>query len=253
MRHARVIPVLLLSESGVVKTKKFSSPVYIGDPTNAVKIFNDKEADEIVLLDIDATRSGKGPNFTRIEEIASEAFMPLGYGGGVTSVSQMERLYRIGIEKVVLNSAIYSYPDLLEEASRIFGSQSIVVSIDVKKDLFGRYCLYSRSGTKKEKTSIEDLLERIQKQGAGEVILNSIDQDGMMTGYDLRLIALAGRKLSIPLVALGGAGSLEHLDEAIHGGASAVAAGAMFVFHGRHRAVLISYLKSSELQKIVDH
>ena len=225
MRSSRVIPVLLLSQSGLVKTTKFGAPVYIGDAINAVKIFNDKEADEILILDIEATKLGKEPNFGQIEEIASEAFMPLGY---------------------VLNSGIHANPDLLNEASKIFGSQSIVVSIDVKKDYFGRYRLYSNSGTRKEKIGIEEFLARVQSQGAGEVILNSIDRDGMMSGYDLSLVTLVAKQLAVPLVALGGAGNIAHLGEAVRAGASAVAAGSMFVFQGRHKAVLISYLKSSD-------
>lgn len=249
MKRSRVIPVLLLSRAGMVKTTKFCSPIYIGDATNAVRIFNDKEADEIVILDIEATRLNKEPDFARIEEIASEAFMPLGYGGGVSSLDQMERLFKIGVEKVILNSAIHTDPELLKDASRIFGSQSIVVSVDVKKDFFGRYGIYSRSGTRRESVDLASFLARIQDQGVGEVILNSIDRDGSMVGYDLGLISATSSQLKVPLVVLGGAGGLKHLDEAICAGASAVAAGAMFVFHGRHRAVLISYLNAADLEK----
>lgn len=250
MTRSRVIPVLLLSEAGVVKTNKFGAPVYIGDATNAVRIFSDKEADEIVILDIEASRLGRDPDFSRIEQIAAEAFMPLGYGGGVTSVQQMERLFKIGVEKIILNSAIHTHPRLLQDASRIFGSQSVVASIDVKRDLLGRQRIYSRSGTRREDVDLSGVLELVQSQGAGEVILGSIDRDGTMKGYDLDMISAAAKQLSVPLVALGGAGSIEHLDAAIRAGASAVAAGSMFVFHGRHRAVLISYLGPSDFERI---
>jgi len=250
MTRSRVIPVLLLSEAGVVKTTKFGAPVYIGDPTNAVRIFSDKEADEIVILDIEASRLGRDPDFSRIEQIAAEAFMPLGYGGGVTSLQQMERLFRIGIEKVIINSAVYTCPELLKDASRAFGSQSVVASIDLKKDFFGRTKIYSRSGTRRENVDLPGIIARVQDAGAGEVILGSIDRDGTMKGYDLDTISLAAKQLDVPLVALGGAGSIEHLDSAIRAGASAVAAGSMFVFHGRHRAVLISYLGPSDIEKL---
>jgi len=250
MTRSRVIPVLLLSEAGVVKTTKFGAPVYIGDATNAVRIFSDKEADEIVILDIQASRLGRDPDFSRIEQIAAEAFMPLGYGGGVTSLQQMEKLFKIGVEKVILNSAIHACPGLLKDAARIFGSQSVVVSIDVKKDFFGRQRVYSRSGTRQEHMDLPSILASVQDQGAGEVILGSIDRDGTMKGYDLDTISFAARQLEVPLVALGGAGSIDHLDAAIRAGASAVAAGSMFVFHGRHRAVLISYLDPSDFERI---
>lgn len=242
MNHARIIPVLLLSDSGMVKTKKFNSPIYVGDPINAVRIFNAKEVDEIIILDIDATRYGKGPNFERIEQIASEAFMPLGYGGGVNTTQQMERLFRIGIEKVVINTAIHENPRLLHEASMIFGSQSIVASIDVKKDFLGRYNVYSRCGNKKEDIDLNSYISFVQEQGAGEIILNSIDKDGTMSGYDLKLISKVSVKLNVPLVALGGAGSVKHFDEALQAGASSVSAGSLFIFHGRHNAVLLSYI-----------
>jgi cyclase len=250
MTRSRVIPVLLLSEAGVVKTTRFGAPVYIGDATNAVRIFSDKEADEIVILDIEASRLGREPDFLRIEQLATEAFMPLGYGGGITSLQQMERLFKIGVEKVILNSAIHGCPELLRDASRTFGSQSVVASIDVKKDLFGRPRVYSRSGTRREAMDLSSMLSCVQDQGAGEVILGSIDRDGTMKGYDLETISSAARQLDVPLVALGGAGSIDDLDAAIRAGASAVAAGSMFVFHGRHRAVLISYLDPSDFDRI---
>lgn len=250
MNSIRVIPVILLSKSGMVKTIKFKSPTYIGDPVNAVKILNEKEVDEIVVLDIDATKYGKEPDFQRIEEIAAEAFMPLGYGGGIKNIYQMERLFKVGVEKVIINSAIHRNSGLLMEASRIFGSQSVVASIDVKKDVFGRYQVYSNAGEKKESVELASYVSRVQDEGVGEVIINSIDRDGTMFGYDLKLIEKISRKLKVPLVVLGGAGSVVHFQEAIKAGASAVAAGSMFVFHGRHKAVLISYLSQESLNSL---
>lgn len=242
MNLTRIIPVLLLSDSGMVKTTKFKSPIYLGDPINAVRIFNAKEVDEIVILDIDATRFGRGPNFERIEQIASEAFMPLGYGGGVKTTQQMEKLFRIGIEKVVINTGIHENRSLLREASQIFGSQSVVASIDVRKDFFGRYHVYSMCGMKREDLDLNSYISFVQEQGAGEIILNSIDKDGTMSGYDLKLISNISDLLNVPLVSLGGAGSVKHFHDALKAGASSVAAGSMFIFHGRHRAVLLSYI-----------
>jgi cyclase len=246
MKYARVIPVLLLFNNGIVKTIKYKNPTYIGDPINSVRIFNEKEVDEIILLDINATPNGRGPNFSLIEEIASEAFMPLGYGGGVQTIQQIERLFKIGIEKVIMNTGIHN-SRLLREASDIFGSQSIVASIDVKKDLFGVYRIYSNCGKKKETEDLISCISRVQEEGAGEIILNSIDRDGTMSGYDLNLISSISNKLIVPLVALGGAGCLEHLQNALKAGASSVAAGSMFVFHGPHKAVLISYISPSQI------
>lgn len=243
MSLTRIIPVILISNAGMVKTVRYKSPTYIGDPVNAIRIFNEKEVDEIVVLDINATRINGEPNYCYIEEMASEAFMPLGYGGGIRSVPQMEKLFRIGIEKVIINSAIYHNPLLLKEASQIFGSQSVVVAIDVKKDFFGRYILYSNAGKNKENIDLIKFLEKIQENGAGEIIVNSIDRDGTMSGYDLDLISKIAEHIAVPFVALGGAGSVSHLEQATKAGASSVAAGSMFVFQGPHKAVLISYVQ----------
>jgi cyclase len=247
MMRPRVIPTLLLSGFGLVKTRKFADPVYVGDPTNAVRIFNSKEVDELMLLDIDASRSRRGPDFGFLEEIAAEAFMPLGYGGGVASVGVMERLFRIGFEKVVVNSAIYESPSLLREAVACFGSQSVVASVDAKKDFLGRYRVVSRGGTVRQPEDLSVVLQRVQDDGVGELILNSVDKDGTMLGYDIELVSRGADALRIPLVALGGAGSTDDMKDALKAGASAVAAGSMFVFHGVHRAVLISYLDHDQL------
>ncbi len=249
MQNSRVIPVLLLHDGGLVKTVKFKSPKYVGDPINAVRIFNVKEVDELVILDIGATREGREPNYDHIKEIVSEAFMPIGYGGGISTLNQIEKLFKIGVEKIILNTAAFTNSALITEAASIYGSQSIVVSIDVKKDIWGEYKVYTNSGIQKQKGDLFTLLKGFQDMGAGEIFLNSIDKDGTMSGYDIILIEKAVRVLNIPLVAIGGAGQVKHLGAAIKAGASAVAAGSIFVFQGIHRAVLISYIKSEELNK----
>lgn len=252
MLNNRIIPCLLLKNQGLVKTLKFKEPKYIGDPINAVNIFNDKEVDELVFLDITATVERKGPSFKMLEEIASECFMPLGYGGGICSLEDMKQIFSLGVEKVIINSHAFENPGLIKEAADTFGSQSIVVSIDVKKSLFGKYEVYTRSGTYNTKIDPVTYARQMETMGAGEILLNSIDRDGMMTGYDIALLQKVAQALSVPLVACGGAGKIEHLAEAVTmGHASAVAAGSMFVFHGKHKAVLISYPTTAEISAIL--
>lgn len=241
MIRPRIIPFLLLKNGFLVKTNKFSHPKYIGDPINAVKIFNEKEVDELVLLDIGATREGSEPNYELIKEIASEAFMPIGYGGGISNLSQIEKLFSSGIEKISLNSVLYTNPQLIDEAARIFGSQSITASVDFKRDYLGRYALYSHGGRQKQKIDPIEHIHRLQALGAGELILNCIDRDGEMDGYDLGFIRKVAESIPIPTICLGGAGNAKHLQEGLRAGASAAGAGSMFVFHGKHKAVLISY------------
>lgn len=238
----RIIPFLLTSDGGLVKTVRFGKRRYVGDPINAVRIFNEKEVDELVLLDIDATVRGDGPQFAFVEEVLSEAFMPVGYGGGVVSMQQIERLFKLGVEKVVLNSILADDPQLLSEASQAFGAQSVVASLDFKRDFLGRVRAYSRGGTRKYDVDPVDLLKKWEQLGAGEVVVNSIDRDGRRQGLDLEFTARAASAVEVPLVAVGGAGELGHLDAALRAGASAVGAGSMFVFHGIHQAVLISYV-----------
>lgn len=247
MNRARIIPFLLTSDSGLVKTIKFDKRRYLGDAINAVRIFNEKEVDELVLLDIDATSRGTGPQFEYVEEVLSEAFMPVGYGGGITSMQQIERLFKLGVEKVVLNSVLAEQPELLSEASRVFGAQSVVASMDVKKDLLGRRRAYARGGTRKLDGDPIALLKRWEQLGAGEIVVNSIDRDGTRQGLDLEFTAQAASAVEIPVVAVGGAGDLGHLVGALKAGASAVGAGSLFVFHGVHQAVLISYIDRVEL------
>jgi cyclase len=220
----------------------------VGDPINAVRIFNDKEVDELVFLDIGATPAGSGPNFRLLADIASEAFMPFGYGGGITTLAQVRELYSLGVEKVILNTAASTNPGLVEEAAALAGSSSVVVSIDVRRNWLGQYSVFTVGGTRDIKREPVAYAQEMEKRGAGEILLNAIHRDGTMTGYDLELIRRVSAAVSIPVVAVGGAGKLQHFREAIENGASAVAAGSFFVFHGKHRAVLITYPEYSELE-----
>jgi cyclase len=237
----RVIPSLLLRGGGLVKTRGFKAPVYVGDPINTVRIFNDKGVDELVLLDISATPEGRGPLFDLLSAIASEAFMPLAYGGGIRIVDDARKILTLGFEKVVINTAALESPHFIRELSELTGSQSVVVSIDVRRKLLGRYEVYGSGGRKATGLDPVRHATAMQKMGAGEILLNSIDCDGKMEGYDLELIRNVATAVDIPVIACGGAGSLADLSAALQSGADAVSAGSLFVFHGRHRAVLISY------------
>jgi cyclase len=247
MRSVRVIPALLLKNSGLVKTVKFKEPVYIGDPINAIKIFNEKEVDELVFLDMEITQKGREPDYKLLQEFASEAFFPLAYGGGVSTLDQAKRIFRIGVEKIVLSSAAISNPQLVREISDYSGSSSVVVCIDVKKSLFGAHKIFPRNGQKLENSDPFDMAKAMEDLGAGEIIVNSVDLDGTMAGYDYGLIGKMSEAVSIPVVALGGAGSLGDLKHAVESGASAVAAGSFFVFFGKLKGVLITYPSSSDL------
>lgn len=248
MNRTRVIPVLLLRNRGLVKTVNFGKPKYIGDPINTVRIFNEKEVDELVFLDITATPEGRGPDFALLADIAGEAFMPMAYGGGISTIDQIQKVFALGFEKVVISSQSYVQPDLIRDAVSIFGSQSIVACIDVKKRFFSGYKLYSNSAKKKEKRCLLDHISALERLGIGEIIVNSIDQDGTCVGYDLKLLELVASSTNVPVVALGGAGSIDDFVSAVElGGVSAVAAGSFFVFFGPHRAVLISYPDREEL------
>lgn len=245
-----MIPCLLLRNGGLVKTVKFAAAKYVGDPINAVRIFNEKEVDELAFLDISATPAGRGPNFDLLEDIASEAFMPFGYGGGISTLAEIRRLYAMGVEKVILNTSAERMPHLVSEAASIAGSSSVVVSIDVKRNWLGKQTVQTKCGQHATKRGPVEYAREMQERGAGEVLLNSIDRDGTMQGYDLELIHAVASAVSVPVVAIGGAGRLEHFREAVDHGASAVGAGSMFVFHGKHRAVLITYPAYDELEAI---
>jgi len=247
MRRARVIPILLLHQGGLVKTVKFKNPVYVGDPINAVKIFNEKEIDEIAILDIDASREKRGPNMQQIREIAGEAFIPLAYGGGISTIEEVKELFYIGVEKVIFNYQAVHNPALLTESAKLVGSQSVVASVDVKKNLFGKYRVFTRNGTENTNADPVEFAHKMQEAGAGEIFLNVIDRDGTYAGYDLELLKKVSEGLKIPLIICGGAGSVLDFKQAIDNGASAVAAGSLFVFQRPHNAVLISYPSRKEL------
>ncbi len=250
MKRIRVIPVLLLQNGGLVKTIKFKKPNYIGDPINAVKIFNEKEVDELVFLDIEATKLGKEPDYNTIEEIASECFMPLGYGGGVRNIEQVKRIIGIGVEKVILNSSAVINPHLIGEIAKIYGNQCAVVSVDVKKDMFGKYVCYTNSGKNKVKQKLVDFVKILENKGAGEIILTSIDREGTFDGYDINLIKKVSEAVNIPVVANGGTSKIEDFSAAVLiGGASAVAAGSLFVYKSKNRGVLINYPSQDELKE----
>jgi cyclase len=250
MLTTRVIPCLLLRNQGLVKTVKFKDPKYVGDPINAVRIFNDKEVDELLFLDITATIEGKRPPLKVISEIASECFMPLAYGGGIRGMDDIREILAVGVEKVCINSQAVEDPLFVRRAADVFGSQSIVASIDVKKTLFGKYAVYTNCGSRPTKLDPVAQAVLMEQMGAGEIFLNSIDRDGTMEGYDVELVRRVTSAVRIPVIACGGAGTVAHLRDAVkQGGASAVSAGSMFVFHGRHRAVLITYPSPEDLAR----
>jgi imidazole glycerol-phosphate synthase subunit HisF len=252
MLKTRVIPCLLLRGGGLVKTTRFKDPKYVGDPINAIKIFNDKEVDELVLLDISASREGRGPAFSVIEEVASECFMPLAYGGGIGTVEQARRILKLGVEKVVFNTTAWRSPQVLADASREFGAQAVVASIDVRRKLFGRHEVVVEGGTRGTGVEPVEYAQRMEAAGAGEIFLTSIDRDGTMKGYELDLISKVSAAVSVPVIASGGAATVQDFAAAIREGAAAVAAGAMFVFHGPHRAVLITYPAQRDLLATIE-
>ncbi len=251
MLRPRVIPVLLVRRGGLVKTRRFRDATYVGDPRNAVRIFNEKEVDELVVLDIDATTDQLQPDYGLIREIVSEAFMPVGYGGGIRSVEQAQRLLSLGIEKVVLGTAALEQPQLVSDLACTVGSQSVVACIDIRKRLLGRYEACVRNGRCGSGRDPLEVAIAMQAAGAGELVAQFVDRDGEMQGYDTEMVRRITSKVTVPVIALGGAGRLDDLYQAIgEGGASAAAAGSLFVFHGRHRAVLISYPRPEELDRL---
>ncbi|GAA4092902.1 AglZ/HisF2 family acetamidino modification protein [Mucilaginibacter panaciglaebae] len=252
LKH-RVIPSLLLKNGGLYKTLKFDKPKYVGDPINAIRIFNTKQVDELMVIDIDASRSQKEPNYALIEQFAGECFMPLCYGGGIKTVEQASKIFKLGVEKVCLQTAILDNTKLIKDLAERFGSQSVVASVDVKKDWLQRPKLYKASAGQTLSTNWLTYIKEAVDAGAGEILLNAVDRDGTLQGPDLSLIAQASAEISAPLIALGGIGSLKDIKDAIDSGASAVAAGAFFVFHGPHRAVLITYPEYKELEKLLKY
>jgi cyclase len=251
MAIPRVIPVLLLRSKGLVKTVKFQEHKYIGDPFNAVKIFNEKGVDELIVLDIDASKEGREPPYNYLSEIASECFMPLAYGGGVSTVEQIKKLIQSGIEKVVVNHHAMGNPVFIETAARMFGSSTIVGAIDIKKNLFGSYQVFSH--VKKGTTNLDPVKYALELQswGVGELFVNNVDNDGVMKGYDLNLVRKMTSAANVPVIACGGAGNLVDIEHVVReAGAAAAAAGSFFIYHGKHRAVLITYPDYEVLTRI---
>lgn len=241
MLRTRVMPCLLLKNGGLVKTVGFDNPKYVGDPINAVRIFNEKEVDELVLLDIEASRQNREPNYAQIQNIVSEAFMPIAFGGGIKTLDQAKRLIGLGVEKVVVNSAALQDFDLVNSIANHFGSQSMVLAVDIKKDWLGRYRVFNAVA---RKLTSQDPVEQVSRgvmAGVGEIFVNDVTREGTGQGYDLDLLKKITDGVQVPVIACGGAGSLIHFQEAVSAGASAVAAGSMFVFVGKHRAVMINY------------
>ncbi|MCG8552806.1 MAG: AglZ/HisF2 family acetamidino modification protein [Desulfobacterales bacterium] len=254
MFRPRIIPTLLLKGKGLVKTVRFKGPRYIGDPINSVRIFNDLEADELVFVDIVASKERRCVSVDLVRQIGDEAFMPFAVGGGITNLYQMENLFKAGAEKVVINSGAVNRPGLVADAAKYFGSQSIIVSIDVKQNLFKRRKVYIRDG--QEKTLIDPVAwaERVADLGAGEIMINSMDRDGTMTGYDIDLIRRVSEAVGVPVIACGGAGSLEDLWQGfVQGRAHALAAGSLFVYHGQRKAVLVNYPSKTDILKLFDN
>ena len=242
MLRSRIIPSLLMRDKGLVKTCQFKDEKYVGDPLNAVKIFNEKEVDELVFFDIDASRKAAGPDMNLLNAIAVESRMPLCYGGGITRAKQAAEIIRIGFEKISVSAAALDRPKLINEMAQQVGRQSVVVTIDVKKGRLGGYSIYTHNGKRKQKAKLANFVAEATERGAGEIVINSIDRDGLMGGYDIDLAKSVRAQTTAPLTMLGGAGNIGHFAELIEAvGTVGAAAGSMFVFKGRYRAVLISY------------
>lgn len=251
LKH-RVIPALLLRNGGLVKTTQFKNPMYVGDPLNAIRIFNDKEVDELMVMDITASKERREPNYALIEQFAGESFMPLAYAGGIWNISHARELFSLGVEKICMQSAALENPSFISELASQFGSQSVMVSVDIKKNWLGKPKLYQSVTGKLMDTAWTDKIHDLISAGAGEVLLNAVDKDGTLKGPDLSLIQQASSSIDVPLIALGGVSSLADIKACVEAGASAVAAGAFFVYHGPHRAVLITYPKYHELEQLFE-
>ena len=242
MLKKRIIPTLLIDKKNLIKTIKFKERQYIGDPLNAIRIFNEKFVDELIILDIGQNHSKNEIDFEFLKDLFSECFVPVTYGGGITSLDQADKILKIGAEKICLNSLVLQNKNILKDFSKSFGSQSITVSIDVKKNFFDKFQIYNNKLIKYEKKiELIDYIKDLEKLGAGEILINSIDQDGTMKGMDLSLIELTRKIVNLPIVYTGGVGSISDIKKAFNYEISAISAGSFFVFYGPHKAVLISY------------
>jgi imidazole glycerol-phosphate synthase subunit HisF len=253
MLRPRIIPCLLVQNQGLVKTVNFKNPKYVGDPINAVRIFNEKEVDELIVLDIDATQKNKEPDYKMIERLAAECRMPLCYGGGVKNVEQTKRIFGLGVEKVAISSAAIENPALVSESARCVGSQSVVAVLDIKKrKLLGKYDLFTHNGRKNTGKHPVEFAKQLESLGVGEIVINSIDNDGLMRGYDLAFVEKIREAITVPLTVLGGAGSLQDIGRLIQKyGIIGAAAGSLFVFKGIYRAVLINYPNWTEKDELI--
>ena len=253
MLRPRIIPCLLVKNKGLVKTVKFKDGKYLGDPINAVRIFNEKEADELMVIDIDATYNNKEPDYKMIENLASECRMPLCYGGGIKTLEQAQRIFSLGVEKIAVSSAAIQNPSIVSDIASKVGSQSVVVVLDVRKKMFGGYDMYTHNGKKNININPIDFAIKMEQEGAGEIVINSIDNDGVMKGYDLDLIDKVRNSISLPLTVLGGAGDLEDIGGLIQKyGIIGAAAGSLFVFKGKYKAVLINYPNWEEKDRLIN-
>ncbi len=254
MLYPRIIPCLLVHKNGLVKTTKFKDSKYVGDPINAVKIFNEKEVDELIVLDIDASANGREPDYKMIQNLALECRMPLCYGGGIKTVEQAQRIFSLGVEKIAISSLAVENPLMVSAISERVGNQSVVVVLDAKKKLLSnKYELYIHNGTKSTGIDPVTFAAEMERMGAGEIVINSIDQDGLMKGYDFNLINRIREVITIPLTVLGGAGSIDDIGSVIQEhGIIGVAAGSFFVFKGKYRAVLINYPTATEKKALIE-
>lgn len=253
MLYPRIIPCLLIHNKGLTKTVQFKEGKYVGDPLNAVRIFNEKEVDELMVLDIDATVKGAEPNYELIEKMAKECRMPLCYGGGIKTADQAKKIFGFGVEKIAISSLAVNYPNVITEIAKAVGSQSVVVVMDIhRRKFFGKYELYTHNGTKSTGLNPVDFAKEMQERGAGELVVNSIDNDGMMQGFDMKLIDSVKHAVSIPVTVIGGAGSLDDVGEVIQQqGIIGVGAGSLFVFKGKYKAVLINYPNPQEKETLI--
>ena len=252
MLRPRIIPCLLVKDKGLVKTVNFKNPKYVGDPINAVRIFNEKEVDELMVIDIDATANNREPDYKMIENLAAECRMPLCYGGGVKTVEQAQRIFSLGVEKIAISSAAIENISLISEIAKVVGTQSVIVVVDVKKKILGGYEVCTHNGKKKTGKDPVEFAIQVQKLGAGEIVLNSIDNDGVMKGFDFTIIDKIRQAVSIPMTVLGGAGSLEDISKVIEKHKIiGVSAGSLFVFKGIYKAVLINYPSKADKASMI--
>ncbi len=253
MLNKRLIPILSIKDKSLVKTENFNIPRYVGDPINAVKIFNEKFVDEILLIDIGASKNNFSPNFNLIEKISNECFVPLTYGGGISCFEDVKKIFRLGIEKISLQNILFKKENLVTEIKETYGSQSIVASIDIKKNIFGKYQIFDYiNNSLRKNLDLVYFIENLVKLGVGEVLINNVTNDGRMNGLDQNIIKLLSGKFDIPIIFCGGLSNLKNIKTSYGNGATAIAAGAFFVFYGPHKAVLINYPSKKELEKLYE-